>query len=312
MIKIGLVNIDTSHPLDFSKRLIEGGRARYTAIYNDGFRGEDEVEAFAKKVDMKICSSLEELADSVDVGFIQGCNWDKHLEHAMPFIRRNKPVFLDKPMVGNLADCRKILELEQQGAVILGSSSVRYCPEVQDFLNLPEAERGKVLHISMSVGVDEFNYAIHAVEGICAMVGAKPLSVRYVGQSQQDTQSCETYFVEFENGATACYHRVHGSYAKFNTIVLTTATNYSFTIDNSRLYSSLLEQLCNKLEGKPHCLASMEQITDSILVMLAGKCSKEAGGKTIRVDAPEMETVCFDGAAFQASYGAKAGKIYLL
>ena len=60
MIKIGVVNIDTSHPKTFSQKLLAGERARYHAIYNDGFRGDDEVEAIIKHNGLyKRCNSIE-------------------------------------------------------------------------------------------------------------------------------------------------------------------------------------------------------------------------------------------------------------
>ena len=46
MLRIGTVNIDTSHAPSFAEILLKGDRARYTAIYNDGFRTDEEVEAF--------------------------------------------------------------------------------------------------------------------------------------------------------------------------------------------------------------------------------------------------------------------------
>lgn len=49
MIRIGTVNIDTSHAPSFAEILLKEDRARYTAIYNDGFRTEEEVESFIKK-----------------------------------------------------------------------------------------------------------------------------------------------------------------------------------------------------------------------------------------------------------------------
>ncbi|MBQ6999181.1 MAG: Gfo/Idh/MocA family oxidoreductase [Clostridia bacterium] len=312
MIKIGVVNIDTSHPLEFASVLCKEDRARYVAIFNDGFRGEDEIDAFVKKFGLdKVCNSIEELAAYVDVGFVQGCNWDKHLDYAMAFIERNKPVFIDKPIVGNIADCRKLIELEKNGAVILGSSSVRYCNEIRNFVTLPENEKGEVLHIDITVGVDEFNYAIHAVEGMCALAGKKPVSVRYVGASHKENQTCETYFVEFEGGTTACYHCVEGSYVSFNVIIVTTVTSFHFRIDNGRLYKALLDQICSKLEGKLNCLAGMEEVTDSIKVSLAGKCSKENGGKTVEINSAELGNVSFDGAFFEKEYGVKAHPIYL-
>jgi len=312
MIRIGVVNIDVSHPLAFASILNNGNRAKYVAVFNDGFRGEDEVNNFVKTQGLeKICTSIEELADYVDVGFVQGCNWDKHLEYAMAFISRNKPVFIDKPIVGNVEECRKLIELEENGAIILGSSSARYCNEVRYFLTLPESERGKVLHIDITVGVDEFNYAIHAVEAMCALAQAKPLSVKYVGTSHKDNQSCETYFVEFEGGTTACYHCVEGNYVKFNIIILTTTNSYCMTVDNNALYCALLDEVLNKLEGKKNALANMEEITDSIKVSLAGKCSKENAGKVVEINSSELKTVHFDGYKFEKEYAAKAQPIYL-
>lgn len=46
MIRIGVVNIDVSHPLAFSQILNQEDRARYVAVYNDGFRSDEEVDAF--------------------------------------------------------------------------------------------------------------------------------------------------------------------------------------------------------------------------------------------------------------------------
>ena len=75
MIQIGVVNIDTSHPKAFTEYLKRKNRAGYTAVYNDSFRGDDEVEAFCKMNHFaKRCASIEELADRVDIGFIQSCN----------------------------------------------------------------------------------------------------------------------------------------------------------------------------------------------------------------------------------------------
>lgn len=312
MIKIGVVNIDTSHPLEFALELQKENRARYTAVFNGGFRGEGEVNAFADKFGLeRICNSIEELADIVDVGFIQGCNWDKHLEYAMAFIERGKPVFIDKPMVGNIADCRTLMELEEKGAEILGSSSLRYCNEIKNFLNLSESERGNVIHVDVTVGVDEFNYAIHGAEAMCAVANSKPVSVKYVGASHTDNLICDTYFTEFESGATGCYHCLLGKNTEFNVMIITTTSSFCFKIDSSALYKSLLDQICNKLEGKLHCLSGMEELTDSIKVLLSGKCSKEKGGKSVDINSPELESVCFDGNAFEKEYALKSKSVYL-
>ena len=71
MIKIGVVNIDVSHPKTFSQKLRSIGRARYAALYNAGFRGRDEVEGFRKMANLdRVCNSLEELVDAFDISGI--------------------------------------------------------------------------------------------------------------------------------------------------------------------------------------------------------------------------------------------------
>lgn len=312
MIRIGVVNIDVSHPKAFSQVLKEQGRARYAALCNLGFRGEDEVEGFRRLAGLdRVCQTVEELAQCSDVGFIQGCNWDRHLAHALPFLQAGKPVFLDKPMVGDLKDCRALLELEQSGAVIMGSSSVRYCREIRQFLEQPEQERGKLLHIVATVGMDEFNYAIHAVEGICAIARSKPVSVQFSGRTEQDGQTCASYFIRFENGAAATCLCAEPRFMRFHFTVLTTRQDIAFTVDNNQLYAPMLEQICNRLEGKPNCLASVEELTWPIRTLLAGKLSAARGGEQISAWDPALEEVRFDGDAFAEKYAAAAAPMYL-
>lgn len=312
MIKIGVVNIDVSHPKTFSEELKKGERARYTAVFNDGFRGTDEVEGFYKSAGLeKICTSVDELVECSDVGFIQGCNWDKHLEYASAFIKAGKPVFIDKPMVGNIKDCRKLLELEKKGAVIMGSSSVRYCNEITEYINTNKEEKGELLHASITVGVDEFNYAIHAVEGLCAIAESVPVSVKFIGVSERDNQKCESYFITFENGATATYHSVLDRFLLFHLAIVTTKKDYCLTLDNYQLYGPMLEEICNKVEGKENRIASIKDLTDSIRVMLAGKLSKECNGEEISIYSEDLEKVNFNGYEFEKKYAAAAKPMYI-
>jgi len=311
MIRIGVVNIDVSHPKAFSEYLKKGNRARYVAIYNDGFRGNDEVEGFIKNYNLeKRCASIEELADMVDVGFVQGCNWDKHLNYVKAFIDRKKPVFIDKPIVGSLKDCKKIEELVAKGAVILGSSSVRYAEEVVKFANTSEDERGKVLNIFGTAGVDEFNYAVHIVEAIGGIAGTGAVSCTFVGSSVIDGKTCETFFVKFANGITATYNTFQGLWQPFEMVIMTTKGTYQFRIDTSKIYGALLDRICDYMETGNNTIAPMETLTESIKIMLAGKASRENNGIEVKL-ADIKEDCAYDGDAFEKEYAAKAAKIYL-
>jgi len=312
MIKIGAVTIDISHPLAFSNYLKDGKRARYAAVYNDSFRGEDEVDAFVKKYGVeKKCKTLEELADYVDIGFVHSCNWDKHLRYAQPFIDRGKPVFIDKPIVGNITDCRKIEDLVSNGAVILGSSSVRYAQEVVDFAARPESERGKILNIFGTAGVDEFNYAVHIVEAIGAISGTGAVSTAFIGSSRIDGKVCETFFVKFAGGITATYNIFQGTWQPFEVVAMTTKNTFQFRIDTGKIYGALLDRICDYMESGQNRLAPVEAITESVRIMLAGCISRQSGGKEVKlVDIPEDDPG-YDGAEFERKYAASAQKIYL-
>ncbi|MBU0715553.1 MAG: Gfo/Idh/MocA family oxidoreductase [Verrucomicrobia bacterium] len=312
MIRIGAVNIDISHPKSFAEYLKTGNRARYVAVYNDGFRGDDEVEAFIGKYNLeKRCRTLEELADCVDVAFVHSCNWDKHLAYAKPFIAKKKPVFIDKPIVGNIRDCKTIEKLAAAGAVILGSSSVRYAQEIVNFAGQPESERGKILNVFGTAGVDEFNYAVHVVEGIEGLVGTGAQSCAFMGRSSIDGKICETFFVKYANGVTATYNTFQGAWQPFEFVIMTTKATYQFRVDTAKIYAALLDRICDYMETKKNAIAPVPALTESVKIMLAGRISREQQGRECRlVDIPANDPG-YDGNEFERGYAAAAKKIYI-
>lgn len=313
MLKFGAITIDTSHPMAFAEYLANGDRARYTAIYNDGFRGDDEVEAFAKHHGLTICKTVDELADLVDIGMVHSCNWDKHMSYIDAFAKRGKPVFIDKPLVGNLADCKKLQALVDSGVKVLGTSALRYCYEVDRVRSKLAETDNKILHINLTVGVDEFNYAIHAYEFVCALLDDHPVSCRYIGTSTSDKFPCDIYFLRFKGGATAVISGVLGRYAGFHTSILAGngAGDTCFSVDTSKLYEAMLNEVFNELEGKENKLAPMAELLIPIKAALACKASKLAGGKEMTLADEDIAGVCFDGYAFEATYGANSPKSYL-
>lgn len=311
MIRVGAVNIDTSHPLGFGEVMEKENRARYVGVYNDSFRPDSEVEGFIRRFGLeKRCDSLAELADMCDIGFLHGCNWDDHLRCAMPFIERGKPVFVDKPLVGNLADCRRVEQLVRDGAVILGASSARYAYEVQEFLALPAEERGEIVTVFGTAGVDEFNYGIHIAEAIGGILGPGAESVRYAGRADAGGKYAETYFVQYENGKSAVFNTFTGTWQPFVLTVMTTKTTHHFRMDSNRLYEALVGEICNYMEGRPNRLAPPEVLLESVKVMLAAAASRAGGGAPVALRALTDGMPAYDGRAFWESYGASAGRLY--
>ncbi len=308
MIKFGAVTIDVSHPLGYAKDLKEGCRGLYTAVFNDGFRGDDEVEAFAYNNNLKICDTLDELADEVDIGVVHSCNWDKHMGYLKPFIDRNKPVFVDKPLVGNLKEARELIELNKKGAKIIGTSALRYAYDVLEAKAKAAEKDAKITHVTVSVGLDDYNYAIHAFEEICTLIDSKPVTAKYIGTAKGGCEVCDSYFITFEGGETACCHNFLNRYCSFHTTVLTDKDDADsiFDVTTGKLYAALMEQVCSYMEGKDNILAPMEELYIPMNLALACKASKLAGGKEIALSDPCLENISFDGNEFERGYAAKA------
>ena len=304
MYRIGTVNIDTSHAPSFAEILLQGDVARYTAIYNDGFRTDEEVDAFLEKFHLeKRYTDLAEMAKHIDIAFIQSCNWDRHIELAKPFLDAGVPVFIDKPIVGNLRDCKTLESLAASGKVILGTSAMRYTYERDSFFAVPAEERGQILHVSTMVGVDEFNYAIHSVESILGFLqGDKAVSCRFIGTGLVGDVPTDSYFVRFVSGATACYHICLKGWQPSTALVMTNKTSFAYKLDVNKLYEAMLKHVCAWLEGKPNDLVSVPDMTMGVKIMLAGKKSKETGGGEVAIADLREDDPGFDGYAFERFY----------
>ncbi len=285
---------------------------KYEYVCNKSFRGQDEADWFVKRFNLKgSVAEIEDMADKVDVGFIQSCNWEKHLDQALPLIKAGKPVFIDKPVIGSVKDANRLRELVKAGAKVIGSSSARHADEIQAFLKKPVAERGEILAIYGTCGVDEFNYSVHIVEIFSEIAGAKAVSTQYLGESKTvEGKKIQSYVIHFENGVTATYQTCIGAWRPFHLTVMTTTGSYQISIDSSKIYAALLREIYRNLTGQKNKIADVETLINCSMIMLCGKKSRdEKNGALVTLDELTDEDK-FDGYAFEKTYGANSSKMY--
>lgn len=312
MVKVGCVTLDTSHPKSFAFRMTDEAMAMgYTHVWDKNFRKPEEIQWFADKYDLEICDDLSDMAKKVDIAFIQTTNWEKRIEHAMPFIEAGKPVFMDKPMVGSVKDCAEIRRLVAEGAKIYGASAVRYCEEIQNFLREPVETRGEILSIFGTAGNNEFDYCVHIVEAFSALAGAKAVSGKCAGVTRtEDGKTCYINTVTFENGIIGTYYNVQGRWSPFHLTVMTTKQTRSFAIDTLRIYQPMLREICKEMSTGKSGLVDIEPILNCTEAMLCCKKSREEmNGAEVTID-QLGENDKFDGYAHEAAYAASAGILY--
>ncbi|MEW6752322.1 MAG: Gfo/Idh/MocA family oxidoreductase, partial [Candidatus Latescibacterota bacterium] len=244
-MRIGIVDVDTSHPQNWIPLERELGH-EVVGIWDGGaVHPSSYVEQFAQEHNVpRVYKTLEEMVADVDCAIVHGCDWDTHVAKARPFVEAGKAVLLDKPMVGNLGDAQQLLDWAAQGRRVTGGSSLRFAVEVAEYLAEPAEERGRVHTAFAGCGTDEFNYGIHAYSLLCGLMGGGARAVRYLGSSAQKHLQ-----VTWSDGRTGFLCIGEGAWLPFHATAVTEKKVRQITCDSSRLYRALLSAVLPYLAG---------------------------------------------------------------
>lgn len=189
VVRVGIIGLDTSHSTAFTQLLNAPEPApelagfRVVAAYPYGSRTIEsstsripEYTETVRKLGVEVVGSIDELLKRVDVVLLETNDGRPHLEQALQVIRAGKPVFVDKPVAGSLADAIAIYDAARRARVpVFSASSLRYAAGAQ-------AVRGGA--IGRVLGADAFSpatiepthpdlfwYGIHGVELLFTAMG---------------------------------------------------------------------------------------------------------------------------------------------
>ena len=205
--RVGIIGLDTSHAPAFA-RILNSRNApaedyrgfRAVAAYPQGSR---DIESSTSRVpgyirDMQemnvaVVDSIPALLKQVDFVLLTSNDGRVHLEQALEVIAAGKPLFIDKPRAGCLADIIAIFDAAEAKKVpVFSASSLRWIPKA---LELRGGAHGAIK------GVDAFSwaslepthpdlywYGIHGVEILYTVMGT---GCRTVSRFQtEDTEFC--------------------------------------------------------------------------------------------------------------------------
>jgi predicted dehydrogenase len=187
--RAGIIGLDTSHAIAFTKLLNDSSAkdhvtgCRIVAAYP---KGSPDIESSTsrvagytdevKKSDVEIVDSIDALIEKVDVVFLETNDGRPHLEQVLPVLRARKPVFIDKPIAGSLADTVAIFDAAAYFKVpVFSSSSLRYSEGAQ---SLRTGKIGEIIGCDAyspcaleKTHPDLFWYGIHGVESLFTVMG---------------------------------------------------------------------------------------------------------------------------------------------
>ncbi len=202
--KIGIIGLDTSHSVAFTKALnspeVKDAYSGYkiVAAFPYGSReilsSSERIPGYTeevKKYGVEIVNSISELLLKVDVIMLETNDGRLHLEQALQVIKSGKRMFIDKPVTASLADAIVLYEAaKKSGVPIFSSSSLRYITGMDDVLagsigNISGAETYSPAKLEKT-HPDLFWYGIHGVETLFAAMGTGCKRVVRVGDENTD------------------------------------------------------------------------------------------------------------------------------
>jgi virulence factor len=262
MIKLGVLDFDTSHVVEFTKRLnhkditeeqwVDGAEV-VIGCPGESKLSPERIPGFQKtmeKLGVPLVDKPEDMIGKVDGMLIESVEGGVHFERAKPFLEAGLSCFVDKPFTCGFEDAQKIVELAQKKkSLVFSASSLRYAPDVVKFAN--DDKRGKVegviaygpcsLH-ERNPGL--YHYGVHAVEILYAIMGPgcqrvsctheKDVDV-VVGQ-WKDGRVCEVRGV-----------RPHGDYGF---VAFTDKGVKHVAIDTKLIYKELLKKVVEFFEKR--------------------------------------------------------------
>ncbi len=189
-IKVGIIGLDTSHVLAFTKAFNDPNatgdlaNCKVVAAYP---KGSPDIEsstsrvpkytAQLKEMGIEIVPSIEALLEKVDAVCLETNDGRPHLAQVLPVLKAKKRVFIDKPIAASLEDSIAIFAASKKyGVPLFSSSSLRFSAQNQAVRNgsigkVHYAKTGSPASIEKT-HPDLYWYGIHGVESLFTLMGA--------------------------------------------------------------------------------------------------------------------------------------------
>jgi predicted dehydrogenase len=204
-LRAGMVGCDTSHAPAFAKLMNKSKLTPELAIEvvaafpeasPDLPASRDRLAGFVAQLrdelGIAIVASMEELLQKVDVVLVESVDGRPHLRQARAALLAGKPVFIDKPLAGSLADAVRLVRDAKTAKVpCFSASGLRFSPGIAGARNNPQVGEVVGAMVYSPAHLEEhhpdlFWYGIHGVETLFTIMGPGCERVTRVSQPGVD------------------------------------------------------------------------------------------------------------------------------
>lgn len=294
LLKVGIIGCDTSHVTAFTqifhdpKAAGELANIRVVAAYPGG---SPDIPSSAKRIDgfvralrdthgVTIDDSIEEMVKHVDVVLLESVDGRPHLKQLLPVLKARKPVFVDKPVAGSLAEALLIFKLAAEHKVpIFSSSSLRFAPGIIG-MRKGHPKVGEVLGCDAwgpceleKSHPDLYWYGVHGVETLFTIMGTGCEKV-----SRTQTKDFEFVVGTWKDGRVGTFRGIRKGKSGYGATVFGTkgiepAGQYAG-------YKPLVSEIAKFFRGGPPPVSAAETV-EMFAFMEAADESKRRGGAPV-------------------------------
>lgn len=295
-LRIGFVDLDTSHPAAFLPLLRAMGHEVVAVCDAGTVRPPGTAELFARRHAIpEVVAGPSGMIGLVDAAFILGCDWEQRLQRAQPLVEAGVSVFLDKPVAGTARELDRVVTWKASGHRVAGGSALRWFTPATEWARTHGA--GPAFALAGTSG-HPLDFGVHAYSLLQALLGPNVASVRDLGGAPGVRS--ELWWTGSRRAVAAIWpwrgqHPYYATVAADDGVVHLTATA-------APLYRSLLEATLPYLAGE-----SPDPTPGNALVLpercaLAALASGNAGGRPLALTSRELDEVAFASAEFVAAY----------
>lgn len=286
-IKIAIIGLDTSHSIEFT-RLFQGpdcppglrvSGLRVTAClrFETPFQNRSGLDARQKQLEswgVKVTEEFDAAVADCDAVMLEINDPALHREYFEQAAALGRPIFLDKPLAGSIADGRRILRVaRERGTRTMSCSSLRFASEFQDALKQVPAPRIANIHGGMgkaAAGDSLIWYGVHSFEMLERALGRGAARV-----TARENDTSVVSVVEYPDGREGIVE-THKGLGHYGGRLMIEEKAVTFSVDMGRVYFNQLGLVRDFFNGLEPPLA-LEDAFEVLALMDAARRSIDSG-----------------------------------
>ncbi|MFH1477985.1 MAG: Gfo/Idh/MocA family oxidoreductase [Verrucomicrobiota bacterium] len=296
MIKVAIIGLDTSHSIEFPRRMqdpacapdqsVPGLRAvtclRFETPFQDK-KGLDQRQSQLESWGVRVTTRFEEAVADCDAIMLEINDGAYHLDYFKKVAALGKPVFLDKPLAASLADGRAIIRLMRAHHTrVWSGSSIPFCPELDGTRSrFMEVKRAHVFGAlgDAPAGDSLVWYGVHTFEMLQRIMGPGALSVHAL-----ETKNSIIAVTDYGAGREGVVETIRGMWiygGRIQGLVNKESQVVPFVCNNAYAYRDILRLIKTFFEGGT---VPVDMLTtfEGLAMMTAARQAIETG-KAVKV-----------------------------